>query len=89
MGRQRDGFPSFSHASKVIATLSKNKQRKKIQPSSADSTAKQVVQNHEGGGEKPPFGDFDIRCKTVWERMLLNTHHFPSNTLRSIIKRDF
>lgn len=45
----------FLHASKVIATLSKNTKEKKIQPSFADTTAKQVVQNHKGAGEKNPY----------------------------------
>lgn len=53
--------------------------KKKIQPSFADTTAKQVVQNHKcKRGEKKPY--LVILCSYSLQNcpgMLLNTHHFP------------
>lgn len=59
MRRQGDHFPSFSHTSKVIAMLSKNG-KEKIQPSLADTTAKQTggSKSQVQRGEKHVFGDF-------------------------------
>lgn len=54
MGRQRVASHLFLDTSKTIATLSKNR-KEKIQPSIANTTAKQVVQNHKSRGKKNPF----------------------------------
>lgn len=54
MGRQLFASHLFLDASKIIATLSKNR-KEKIQPSIANTTAEQVVQNHKSRGRKNPF----------------------------------